>query len=71
MLFKLSINGMKVLKKVSLWKNFWFFAEGWKPLCEFLRVPIPDIQFPKLNTREGFNKRIRNMNFIGEDNNSQ
>merc|ERR1712002_783500 len=23
--------------------------EGWKPLCEFLNVPIPDVPFPRVN----------------------
>jgi len=29
-------------------------AEGWKPLCEFLRLPIPDAPFPKINNRHEF-----------------
>ncbi|THD26808.1 Sulfotransferase family protein [Fasciola hepatica] len=27
---------------------------GWKPLCEFLEVPVPNAPFPWLNTREEF-----------------
>ncbi len=27
-------------------------GNGWEPLCEFLGVPVPDIEFPKTNTRE-------------------
>jgi hypothetical protein len=26
--------------------------EGWKPLCEFLDVPIPDTGFPRINSRD-------------------
>jgi hypothetical protein len=28
--------------------------QGWEPLCAFLGVPVPDVPFPKLNTREDF-----------------
>jgi len=27
-------------------------AQGWKPLCEFLGVPVPSTPFPRLNSRE-------------------
>ena len=27
-------------------------AQGWKPLCEFLDVPVPNVPFPRLNSRE-------------------
>lgn len=27
-------------------------SEGWQPLCEFLDVPIPDIDFPRINSRD-------------------
>lgn len=27
-------------------------SEGWEPLCKFLDVPIPDIAFPRINTRD-------------------
>jgi len=26
--------------------------EGWGPLCAFLGVPVPDVPFPRLNSRE-------------------
>lgn len=29
-------------------------SEGWKPLCEFLNVPIPDGPFPHVNDRAAF-----------------
>lgn len=28
--------------------------DGWEPLCEFLRAPVPDTPFPHLNGREAF-----------------
>lgn len=28
--------------------------DGWKPLCDFLGKPIPDVPFPKVNTSETF-----------------
>ena len=29
-------------------------AEGWGPLCAFLKVPVPDMPFPRINSREEF-----------------
>ena len=29
--------------------------EGWKPLCKFLQLPVPDENFPKANDRKTFN----------------
>ena len=26
-------------------------SDGWKPLCEFLDVPVPDMEFPRINSR--------------------
>lgn len=26
-------------------------SEGWDPLCEFLDVPVPDAEFPRINSR--------------------
>ena len=28
--------------------------DGWRPLCEFLRVEVPDIPFPKTNSSKEF-----------------
>jgi hypothetical protein len=27
-------------------------AQGWEPLCRFLGVPVPDVPFPRVNTRD-------------------
>ncbi len=32
-------------------------AQGWRPLCRFLGVPVPDAPFPRRNTTEEFKKR--------------
>src|SRR5262245_57769728 len=33
-------------------------SQGWKPLCEFLGVPVPDEPFPKTNSTDEFQERI-------------
>lgn len=35
--------------------------DGWKPLCDFLGVPVPATPFPNVNDREEFQARIRNI----------
>lgn len=32
--------------------------QGWEPLCRFLGKPIPDVPFPKVNTRRDFKRLI-------------
>lgn len=32
--------------------------EGWEPLCTFLDKPVPDTEFPNVNDRAEFKKRI-------------
>ena len=32
--------------------------EGWEPLCNFLNVPIPDCEFPRVNDTNEFNWKI-------------
>ena len=27
-------------------------GDGWEPLCEFLNVPVPDMEFPHINSRD-------------------
>ena len=36
----------------------WQVGEGWKPLCEFLEVPVPDGPLPHENDRETFRSRV-------------
>lgn len=34
-------------------------GQGWQPICEFLGVPIPDEDYPRVNTTEEFTERWR------------
>ncbi len=34
--------------------------DGWKPLCDFLGLPVPDEPFPHVNATEEFRARFRN-----------
>lgn len=36
-------------------------SEGWEPLCDFLDLPVPDLEFPYKNKREDFNTMIAKM----------
>ena len=39
-----------------------FSAEqGWKPLCDFLQVPVPDSEFPNVNDRAAIKKTLADM----------
>ena len=38
-------------------------GEGWKPLCDFLEVPVPEGRiFPRTNDTDGFVDRCRRRN---------
>jgi hypothetical protein len=38
-------------------------GEGWKPLCDFLEVPLPEgKKFPRTNDTDGFVDRCRRRN---------
>ncbi len=39
-------------------------AQGWKPLCEFLGKPIPDVPFPHVNDTKDFTNLFRNVRII-------
>ena len=32
--------------------------QGWRPLCDFLDIPVPDTEFPRTNHREEFWDRV-------------
>jgi hypothetical protein len=36
----------------------WSVSDGWEPLCEFLEVPVPDADFPRVNDSAQFGDRI-------------
>jgi Sulfotransferase domain len=38
--------------------------QGWKPLCDFLGVPIPALPFPNVNDRAEFIKRITAIKIV-------
>mgnify|MGYP000029138826 FL=1 len=33
-------------------------GDGWSPLCEFLEVDIPDVDYPRINSKDDFQKRF-------------
>ncbi|HAN56440.1 MAG TPA: hypothetical protein DCQ77_09760 [Betaproteobacteria bacterium] len=33
--------------------------QGWKPLCDFLGMPVPDTQFPNVNDRTAIKETVR------------
>ena len=35
--------------------------EGWKPLCDFLGVPVPDVPFPHINDREFILRQFKRL----------
>ncbi|KPI36199.1 uncharacterized protein AB675_8897 [Cyphellophora attinorum] len=37
-------------------------SSGWRPLCEYLGHPIPDVPFPRSNDADGFVQRCRAQN---------
>ncbi|KAH7436261.1 hypothetical protein KP509_05G010800 [Ceratopteris richardii] len=38
--------------------------KGWKTLCEFMEVPIPNVPFPRVNDREAFGLLVKGTAFI-------
>jgi hypothetical protein len=38
--------------------------EGWKPLCDLLDVPVPDVPFPRVNDTAEFRRRVDIANAI-------
>ena len=32
-------------------------GDGWEPLCEFLQCPVPDKEYPRVNSTDDFNRR--------------
>jgi hypothetical protein len=36
-------------------------GDGWEPLCEFLDVPVPDMDFPHINSRNETKKLLASM----------
>lgn len=40
--------------------------EGWGPLCDFLEVPVPETEFPRINTREETKRLLAGLMTGGE-----
>jgi Sulfotransferase domain len=40
-------------------------TQGWEPLCRHLGVPVPQAEFPRINTTEDFLSRIAPMSSAG------
>lgn len=36
-------------------------SQGWQPLCDFLGLPVPEVDFPHLNKRENFKTMLQKM----------
>ena len=52
-------NSAEVKREVPKGKLLVFDSpDGWKPLCDFLGVPVPDAPYPLTNTTEEFRARI-------------
>ena len=41
-------------------------AEGWTPLCAFLRVAVPEGTFPHQNDRAAFQRMIGSAGSLGK-----
>jgi hypothetical protein len=53
-------NNRRVVEEVAPDRLLVFeVTEGWKPLCDFLGVPVPDEPFPHVNDKAEFNARIQ------------
>jgi Sulfotransferase domain len=38
--------------------------DGWAPLCQFLRVPVPSTAFPNINDRASMVRRLRRIRWV-------
>lgn len=36
-------------------------SEGWEPLCTFLNIPVPDAEFPRINSRDETKEMLANL----------
>lgn len=41
--------------------------DGWKPLCDFLGVPVPAVPFPRVNSRDELNQAINERRGLPPD----
>jgi len=45
----------------------WQPGDGWEPLCSALGVPVPDEEFPHVNTTEEFRSNMQDRKAAGRD----
>ncbi|CAH1198639.1 conserved hypothetical protein [Candidatus Nitrotoga sp. BS] len=36
-------------------------GDGWEPLCTFLNIPVPDTEFPRINSRDETKEMLANL----------
>ena len=36
-------------------------SEGWAPLCKFLEVPVPNLEYPRINSRNETKELLANL----------
>ena len=41
--------------------------QGWAPLCDFLGLPVPEVEFPRINTREETKELLARLMTGGEE----
>lgn len=42
-------------------------SDGWEPLCEFLNVPLPDMEFPRINSRNETREMLARLMDVSGD----
>lgn len=42
-------------------------SDGWEPLCEFLNVPLPDMEFPRINSRNETREMLARLMEVSGD----
>jgi hypothetical protein len=42
-------------------------TQGWEPLCSFLDVPVPDVPFPRVNSREEISESMDKQSGLPPD----
>lgn len=61
------IRHIETVKKICAKERLLVFdvQEGWKPLCDFLGVAVPDAPFPSVNTTADFQAFVNKVNVLG------
>ena len=62
------VSELDPLPRCTFLYDFQIFnvKQGWKPLCDFLGVPVPaDCPFPNVNDTKSFNVMMKRMKYLG------